>query len=759
MSTHTSFRGQEISVLVVEDSPTQAELLRSLLEDHRYVVTVASNGRAALTEMRRHRPHVIISDVVMPGMDGYTFCRSVKADPGLRDVPVILVTTLSDPQDVIRGLECGADNFIRKPYEERYLLSRIEYLLMNRELRRSQRMQMGVEIDLGGRKHFINAERQQILDLLISTYEQAIHINEELKARERDLGRSHQALQSVYRVAEGLNQVTGEQAVVDVAFARMLEFPGVRACWVHVADRHGALRLAALSGLPAAPDDHGERLRTCPAVAQLQSGELQQAINVLRCDCLSALRDGDPVPLYHASVPLRIGDRALGLISLVGPDEGLFDTDALQMLDGIGHQVAVALERSILHERLELLVTQRTAALTGEVRQREAAQAKLLRANQMLEQSQATARVGGWEWDWVEETVYWTDEIYRILDTSPAEHQPTFANRTRFCTSESAAQIESALAQSMQGDGIFDLDIEMITGKGRRIWVHSRGEVSCDEGRPVRCTGVLQDISERLRTEASLKQALADLSERHHELQDFAYVASHDLQEPLRKIRTFSERLLSRFSDGLDAGARDYIDRSARAAERMQALIDDLLAYSRINARGSGFVIAELAPLLTQVIEDLEARLESSGGRVEVGALPTIQCDPSQMRQLFQNLLANALKFRAPDRPPVVRISAEPIDGDGPRQWIIRVEDNGIGFDSRYADRIFAPFQRLHGRQDYEGSGIGLAIVRRIVDRHRGDVRAEGRPGEGACFTVQLPETQPDDGRSAILGASMTGAA
>ncbi|KAA2285405.1 PAS domain S-box protein [Arenimonas fontis] len=259
-----------------------------------------------------------------------------------------------------------------------------------------------------------------------------------------------------------------------------------------------------------------------------------------------------------------------------------------------------------------------------------------------------------------------------------------------------------------------------------------------------------RDITERRAAEDALRQTLADLDARNRELQDFAFIASHDLQEPLRKIRAFADRLRHRYAAELSAEAADYLERSRQAAERMQRLIDDLLAYSRVT-RGKPFVRVALDETLATVLEDLGARLESSGGLVEAGPLPTMDADPTQMRQLLQNLVANALKFRAPERPPRVRISATAVSLNGEPAWELRVEDNGIGFEPRHAGKIFAPFQRLHGRQDYEGTGIGLAIVRRIVERHRGQIRAEGRPGEGACFVIQLPERQnPDTGHVSV---------
>jgi two-component system sensor histidine kinase/response regulator len=187
VDTGYEIQPDEVEILIVEDSPTQAERLRRLIQSMRYRARVAGNGRLALEAIRENKPHLVLSDIVMPEMDGYTLCRAIKSDPELREIPVILVTSLMDPKDIIRGIECGADNFIRKPYAEDYLLNRIGHMLMNQKLRRNQNMEIGIALYLGEQKHFINAERQQILDLLISTYEQAVQVNSELQARERQV--------------------------------------------------------------------------------------------------------------------------------------------------------------------------------------------------------------------------------------------------------------------------------------------------------------------------------------------------------------------------------------------------------------------------------------------------------------------------------------------------------------------------------------------------------------------------------------------
>ncbi|PKO84178.1 MAG: hypothetical protein CVU17_03135 [Betaproteobacteria bacterium HGW-Betaproteobacteria-11] len=363
-------------ILIAEDSPTQREQLEYLLKEHGYVVVATANGKQALEAAKRRRPALIVSDVLMPELDGYGLCKAIKSDKNLKGIPVILVTTLSDPQDVIRGLECGADNFIRKPYEAHYLLSRIEYLLMNLELRKNQKMQMGVEIDLGGQKHFITAERQQILDLLISTYEQAVHINEELKAREKELAHSNQVLNGLYRIAEGLNRATSEQEVAEWALERALELPGVQAGWISLREGESGFRLAAARNLPPALAAPGALEGECHCRRRLLSGELDSVSNMMECERL-AEATGDVRGLrYHASIPLWLGNRTVGLMNLTGPRQGLFDEEALKVLYGVGNQVAMALERARLHENLEQLVEQRTAALTAEITERKLAETR-----------------------------------------------------------------------------------------------------------------------------------------------------------------------------------------------------------------------------------------------------------------------------------------------------------------------------------------------------------------------------------------------
>lgn len=244
-----------------------------------------------------------------------------------------------------------------------------------------------------------------------------------------------------------------------------------------------------------------------------------------------------------------------------------------------------------------------------------------------------------------------------------------------------------------------------------------------------------QDISARKRTEEELHSTLQELERSNRELEEFAFVASHDLQEPLRKIQSFSERLAAR-AVNLDDDGRDYLQRMTSAAARMQALIIDLLDYSRVNTRGEAFQRVELNEIVKESLQDLEATLEQAQAQVEFAKLPHVMGDSSQLRRIIQNLLSNAVKFQKPGTRPQIHIYAERARTNA---WTLCIEDNGIGFDEKYLDRIFNPFQRLHGREAYAGTGIGLAIVKKIAERHGASITANSSPGKGSVFRITFP--------------------
>ena len=612
-----------VEVLIAEDSPTQAEKLRYLLEEHGCTVVTAPDGKQALAAARRRKPTLVISDVMMPELDGYGLCKAIKSDERLKDIPVMLVTSLSDSQDVIRGLECGADNFIRKPYEGRYLLTRIEQLLMNLELRKNQKMQMGVEIELGGRKHFITAERQQILDLLISTYEQAVAINSELTLRGTELAHSNMSLAAMFRIADGLNKATTQRTVCENALERALDLPGVRAGWISVLEEGGNFVLLASRNVPPALMQPGALEGPCLCRRKLLAGELDSMTNILECERLQQARGDTQGLRFHASVPIWVGEQALGVMNLVGSERGLFSEEDARNLYAVGNQLGVALARARLTERLERLVEERTAKLAKEVIERTKAEEEVRALNEGLEMKVAER------------------------------------------------------------------------------------------------TAALQSIN--------------------RELESFSYSVSHDLRAPLRHIEGYVAMLIEDAEGKLSAEAQRYLKVIVEASRHMSELIDDLLAFSRMGRAEMRETRVELHALAQEAIRDLEMATRGRNIGWTIAPLPAVTGDRAMLKQALANLLGNAVKYTRPRDPAQIEMGCA---GEEDGRAILFVRDNGVGFDMQYADKLFGVFQRLHRADEFEGTGIGLASVRRIIARHGGRVWAEGEAGRGATFYFSLPKTR-----------------
>ncbi|MDA8164506.1 MAG: response regulator [Desulfobacteraceae bacterium] len=476
---------KRLEILIVEDSATQAERLDYTLTHRDFATLRAKNGREALEMLDEHRPDIVISDIMMPEMDGFTLCRRIKESEKTGGLPVILLTALSDPEDVLKGLESGADGFVTKPYDETYLLERVRRVLALPPAPPAE----AAELDFNGRTYRIAAGRRRILDLLISTYETAVAKNRQLEAARREL--------------------------------------------------------------------------------------------------------------------------------------------------------------ETLNRRLEEKVRERTRSLEKEIEERKRAEAAVRTLNTELE-----------------------DKVR-----------------------ERTGQLETANQK------------------------------------------LRQSLAERQRADAERERLLADLARSNQELEQFAYIASHDLQTPLRAVSGFLDLLSRRYHGRLGREADEFIAYAVDGARRMHQLIEDILAYSRVGTRGTPFAPVDCGKALARALANLRPEIGESGGEIEKGELPTVSGDESQLVQLFQNLVGNALKYRKESEPPRIRVTAIP----GPEEFLFAVEDNGIGLEPRFAERIFQIFQRLHTSGEYSGTGIGLAICKKIVERHGGRIWVESEPGQGATFRFTLP--------------------
>jgi signal transduction histidine kinase/ActR/RegA family two-component response regulator len=446
---------RDAKILAVDDSPTQLQQLEYLLGEAGFAVLTAKDGKQALAAAKAHQPRLVITDIVMPEMDGYALCQALRADEQLREVPIILLTALTDPNDVLKGLQCGANSFVSKPYEAQHLLSCVESCWANQRLHNEAGAGLRCNVFFRGREHVIDADPRQVLELLLSTYENAVQRNTEL----------------------------------------------VRA-----------------------------------------RGEL------------------------------------------------------------------VA-----LNEELEERVRERTAALTAE-------------------------------------------------------------------------------------------------------------------------------IEERKRMQQKLHESMQHLAGSNAELEQFAYVVSHDLQEPLRMVTSYVQLLADRYKDRLDSDANEFISYAVDGTARMKSMTTDLLAYSRVGRDGKESVPVNCEAALSQACADLRAAITEAAAEVTHDPLPSVVGNAGQFAHLFQNLIGNAIKFHGQE-PPRIHVSAVL----NKQEWVFSVHDNGIGLDPQYADRIFMVFQRLHRRDEYPGTGIGLAIARKIVEHRGGRIWVESEPGKGATFRFTIPVCPPGD--------------
>jgi len=271
-----------------------------------------------------------------------------------------------------------------------------------------------------------------------------------------------------------------------------------------------------------------------------------------------------------------------------------------------------------------------------------------------------------------------------------------------------------------------------------RDWLEDLVDERAQEVKAVNAQ-LLLEVAERQQAQQELERLTASLRRSNAELEQFAHVASHDMKEPLLLIVAFAERLLARWPEKFDGKAGEYFGRILKAARQLQELVDDILQLSKVRSCERPFGVVALDDLLREVMGDFEERIRQAQGNVGVGTLAAIEGDRSQLRQLFQNLIANALKYRQADLPPVVEVKGRKLPG---KIYEITVQDNGIGFEEKHAERIFQPFVRLHGRHEYEGTGIGLATCEKIVARHGGRITAKSSPGEGSIFIIQLPLVQ-----------------
>ena len=586
-----------IEILIAEDSPTQAEQLKHYLSARGYSVSLAVDGKQALAAALANKPAMLITDVVMPEMDGYTLCSKVKSSKTLQDVPVVLLTSLSRPQDILKGLECGADSFIRKPYDDKYLVSRVEYILANQELRKTDRLKAGVQLQFGGQAHFITAEKQQILDLLISTYEGAVQINEELETKQRELARERDLLHTLMdNVPDFISfkDTAGRFTTINGALARTL---GISRPEDALGDTDFDYFTEAFAQQTLA--DEQDVLRTGkPLVGKVEEIHLRNKL-----------------PAWISTTKMVVRDLDGKIIGTFGVSRDITESKHAEQ------------ELQLAKENLESRVAERTS--------------ELAQANEQLQ--------------------------IELAERKRAEEQVRKLN---------------------------------------------------------------EDLERRV------AERTVQLVAANKELDAFSYSVSHDLRTPLRHISGFTDVLVAEHSSQLGPEAQELLKFIQDGSQKMNLMIGDLLNLARLDRHEAVSKMTPLNSLVEDVLKDLKSEIDGRKIDWHIGSLPTVNCDPGLLQQAFTNLLSNAVKYTRRREHAVIEVDQMTVDGEA----VIYVRDNGAGFDSKYAGKLFGAFQRLHTAAEFEGTGVGLATVQRIIRKHGGRIWAEAECGKGATFYFTLSE-------------------
>ncbi len=365
----------------------------------------------------------------------------------------------------------------------------------------------------------------------------------------------------------------------------------------------------------------------------------------------------------------------------------------------------------------------------------------------LLKEAEVLASMGSWKWTATTDAMVWSDGLSRILGNvdEGARSWDTFINSAHDEDKEALKNFIANAKNKLEG---FRMEYRSnVKGSIRHFYISITTETEIEKGNIL---GIVIDITELKSKEEQLEHINIDLKRSNEDLEQFAYVASHDLQEPLRKIRAFGDLLVTKYASKIDATGSDYIDRMQGAAARMQTLIQDLLSFSRLSRNSANHEMIKLNLVFEEILEDLENQIKREDATIHICELPLIWGDRSQLKRLFQNLVSNAIKFHRADEKSVIRIENPVLTTSDLRKYfpnaqphikyeMFTIKDNGIGFEQQYSEKIFSIFQRLNGRMDYEGTGIGLAICRKIVTNHHGIVTAESKEGSGSKFIIILP--------------------
>lgn len=690
-------------ILIVEDSAIQAEMLRRILAKEGYRVGIARDGAEGLKMAQEEQPALIISDINMPVMDGYEMCRKIKHDDAIKDIPVVLLTQLYETQEIIMGLGAGADSYFSKPYDEEYLIAKVKVIIENpiRFINDPNRKSVGFEYD--GKFYEVQSGRTQSLSFLLSTYENAIIKNIELNKTQAQLKALNEQLD------EKVKEKTAELRKSEEKFRGLTESTSD---WVWEVNESGTYTYAS------------------PKVKELLGYEPQEIIGK------------SPFDLMPQEEATKVSEEFGAIINAGRPFIRLENTNLhkdghLVVLETSGVPIVDAEGRLRGYRGID-------RDITGRKQAEEALRASEKNYRNLVD----NAAVGVYKSNLKGDILFVNKALARIYEFESPEEMMSAGSLARYKDPEDRERLLEGLIKNNRVDN-FEADAVTKTGKVKHVLFNATLDGDF-------LSGMVLDITERNKLDELIKEYSTSLEEEvksrtlqletaNKDLESFSYSVSHDLKAPLRAIDGFSGIILEDYRDRLDDEGKRLLNVVRDNARKMGRLIDDILAFSRTGRKEFEIVKVDMEGLVSEVIDEIKADAADRNIRFEIKALPPVMGDRAALRQVFVNLIANAVKFTRTIETAVIEIGCirqapgtrhEAI-GTGD-EVVYYVKDNGVGFDMQYSDKLFGVFSRLHSEDDFEGTGIGLAIVKRIIEKHGGRVHAEGKVGEGAVFYFTL---------------------
>jgi len=748
-----------IEILIVEDSPTQALHLKHILHRHGYTVTLQKNGKDALAYMHENKPTIVISDIMMPEMDGYELCRQIRADSVLKHVPVILLTQLVDPRDVIRGLLSGADNFVTKPYSDTFLISRIQYILANQELRRSSITEMGIEIIFAGQKHFITSDRMQILDLLFSTFENAVQRNQELEATNKKLRKAFETIETINDVSQKLNRMLMPENVADAVAVGVKRLIDYDECIVYQIDEHGNYLIPLFHGKGENKKTKTGRKRRVKVGEGIQGwvyaqGKSELVVDVARHPRSKYKKGVTPPDESILAVPMQYEDKTIGVIMLTHAGLHQFTDEHLRTLTILAGQAAVAVENGRLLQEERRLTRQ--LSVINEISKKAVSTLEMDPLGRLVVDSIAN--------EFADTNVLLmlmdnkTDELYMQAHSGKglAEIPDDYRKPVTECfIGSTVLKGESELYfHSNEFEELDELkgmesllSIPIKNGeKNLGVLAMMSPCENCYDEKDQRMIKMLADqiamTVENARLYESEKTSKEAAQGANRAKSEFLANMSHEIRTPMNSIIGFSDLLLQ---ETLPEDLVDFVKTIKMNGENLLGIINQILDLAKVETGRMELdpIEFDLQQEVDGVVQLLRSRVLDKGLTFDIKCspkkLPMIEGDSLKIRQIMVNLLGNGVKFTEDGS---IGLDVKVIKNQQNEDLLeVAIKDTGIGIPKNKLAAIFDSFTQADSSMTrrFGGTGLGLAISRQMVELMGGEIKVTSEMGKGSIFSFTVP--------------------